>query len=46
MLSVLRENRKCSTAEMMDALNQSFRSFCGSAPVIDDLTVVILRRTT
>ena len=34
-----------STAEMMDALNQSFRSFCGSAPVTDDLTVVIVCRT-
>ena len=29
----------------MDALNQSLRSFCGSAPVTDDLTVVIVRRT-
>jgi len=46
MLSVLRDHRECSTAEMMHALNHSFASFCGSAPVTDDLTVVLLRRTT
>jgi phosphoserine phosphatase RsbU/P len=45
VVSVLREHLGRSTAEMMDALNQSFRSFCGSAPVIDDLTVVIVCRT-
>ncbi len=45
MLGVLMEHRERSAAEMIDALNQSWRSFCGSAPATDDLTVVILRRT-
>ena len=45
VISVLRENRNRSTAEMMDALNQSFWAFCGSAPVTDDMTTVIVRRT-
>jgi hypothetical protein len=31
---------------MMDALNRSFWSFCGPAPVADDLTIVIVRRTS
>jgi phosphoserine phosphatase RsbU/P len=45
MISVLLAHRNRSATEMMDALNQSFRSFCASAPAIDDLTVVIVRRT-
>jgi sigma-B regulation protein RsbU (phosphoserine phosphatase) len=45
MVCVLREHRHRSTSEMMDALNQSFRKFCGTAPVIDDVTIVIVRRS-
>lgn len=45
MVTVLREHRHRNTAQMMEALNHSFRSFCGTAPVIDDLTVVIVRRS-
>ena len=42
---MLRDCRHRTSAEMMDALNHCFRSFCGTAPVTDDLTVVIVRRT-
>lgn len=45
LINVLRDNRDRSSGEMMDALNRSFWSFCGTAPVADDLTVVIVRRT-
>jgi sigma-B regulation protein RsbU (phosphoserine phosphatase) len=45
LIAVLRDCRHRTSAEMLDALNHCFRSFCGTAPVADDLTVVILRRT-
>ena len=45
LVAVLRDCRHRSSAEMMEALNHCFWSFCGSAPVADDLTVVIVRRT-
>jgi sigma-B regulation protein RsbU (phosphoserine phosphatase) len=45
LIGVLRDSRQRTSAEMMDALNRSFWSFCGNAPVADDLTVVIVRRT-
>ena len=45
LVSVLRDHRHRLAVDMMNVLNHSFRSFCGTAPVIDDLTVVIVRRT-
>ena len=45
MLSLIRENRRRPASEILEALEEAVRLFCGAAPPADDLTAVIVRRT-
>jgi serine phosphatase RsbU (regulator of sigma subunit) len=45
MLSVVRENRDRSAADIMDALNEAVRAYCGRVTFADDMTLVAVRRT-
>jgi sigma-B regulation protein RsbU (phosphoserine phosphatase) len=45
MLSLILENRKRPSHEILDVLKRTVRIFCGSGVPADDLTAVIVRRT-
>jgi len=45
MIAVIRENRCRSANDIIEALHQSIRLHCGDAPLADDVTAVIVRRT-
>jgi PAS domain S-box-containing protein len=43
VLAVMRENRHRPAAEMVEALYQAMRSFCGDAPQQDDFTAIVIK---
>ncbi|MCW5980186.1 MAG: SpoIIE family protein phosphatase [Bryobacteraceae bacterium] len=44
-LEILLRNRHRSAGEVMEAINRSLDDFCGPAASVDDITLVIARRT-
>jgi hypothetical protein len=46
MLAVVRENRHRPANQILEALKQEVRTFCGASGPEDDLTAVIVRRST
>ena len=45
LIELMRQNRDCSAAQLLDRLNDELQRFSGAAPQTDDRSLVIIKRT-